>query len=262
MGKIYDLTGQTFSFLTVIDRAENGKDNLARWNCVCICGNKSIKYGKYLKNGETKSCGCLKKQFEDLTGQKFSRLLVVERVESTDGRISRYNCLCDCGNYRIVQSSSLKNNHTTSCGCWHIEQAQKTNRTHGKHKSSEYVTWYSMKTRCYSETKAAKNYRDRGIKICDRWLESFENFYEDMGDKPSPKHSIDRIDNNGDYCPENCRWATREEQNSNRRNTITLTLNGETKTAKEWSSCLNKNYNTIISRKKAGWTDFKVLTEP
>jgi len=120
-----------------------------------------------------------------------------------------------------------------------------------------------MRCRCYNENdKGYKNYGARGIKVCARWLESFENFIADMGHKPTPKHSIERMNNNGDYCPENCKWGTRKEQNSNRRNTRRLEYNGENLTVAEWSEKTGMQYETILSRVKKGWSPSDIIGKP
>jgi hypothetical protein len=125
-----------------------------------------------------------------------------------------------------------------------------------------YVLWTGIKTRCYNPNeKIYPYYGGRGIRLCERW-HNFVAFESDMGPRPSPKHSIDRIDNNGDYTPENCRWATRLEQSGNRRNNIQLTHNGETHHVKEWARRVGLTYETLLVRVKRGWSTDKALTTP
>lgn len=127
----------------------------------------------------------------------------------------------------------------------------------------EYATWRRMKTRCYNPRfEGFQNYGGRGIKVCDRWRNSFANFIADMGPKPSPKHSIDRIDNDGNYTPTNCRWATRELQSNNRQVNHYLTHNGKTRGISAWARDLGCSPNAITMRLARGWSDEMALTIP
>ncbi len=131
-------------------------------------------------------------------------------------------------------------------------------------KHSLYPIWVSMKQRCYyPSSKAYKYYGGRGIEVCDSWKNSFYHFYKDMGERPSPKHQIDRIDNNGDYTPENCQWIVQKRQANNKRNNRLLTLDGVTKTLADWSRELGINQSTLTQRLNAyNWTVEKTLTKP
>lgn len=159
-------------------------------------------------------------KYVDITGHKYNRLLALEDVgkDVRNGRV--WKCRCDCGNYVNVSSNHLRRGHSKSCGCISRESAVQRFTTHGhtkKGQSTEYKAWSNMISRCTnSNTTYYDNYGGRGISVCDRWL-SFENFLSDMGLKPSPKHSIDRIDVNGNYEPSNCRWATMNQQARNTR---------------------------------------------
>jgi hypothetical protein len=161
---------------------------------------------------------------------------------------------CECGCGRECKRRFVSGHNPTRC---------KHGMAANGYVSPELRTWYDMRRRCYAVERADyKDYGGRGIKVCERWLSSFECFYEDMGSKPSPAHSIDRIDNDGDYCPENCRWATSKEQAINRSNNRLLTHNGITKTLKEWSDDAGISFSAFWLRLARGWTMEQALLYP
>lgn len=155
----------------------------------------------------------------DLTGKRFGKLIVIERAGSKCGHAA-WLCQCDCGNQIIAVGNNLQK-RTNSCGCYQKEMAKKTKTTHGKSHSKLHYIWISMKMRCFNpKDKGFKNYGGRGITVCDEWKESFESFYNYASKLPhfgEEGYSIDRINNDGNYEPGNVRWATRKEQNLNRR---------------------------------------------
>jgi len=207
----------------------------------------------------------------NLYQQKFGRLLVVRRA-GRDGKGNfLWECQCECGNITLVSGTKLKRGETRSCGCLRYDALRQSNLKHGQAcggvRSKEYKVWSNIKARCYSSSNTSyPNYGGRGIQVCDRWLDpehGFENFFQDMGSIPSLKHSIDRIDNNGDYCPENCRWVTKKEQANNRRTNINIKFNGLTRTLKQWSEIMGIDYKCLWFRiVRYGWTPERALTEP
>lgn len=208
----------------------------------------------------------------DLIDQKFGRLLVKKLVGKNKWNNLVYECLCDCGKKVPVASGALRRGSTQSCGCLQKERTSEASLVHGgskNHKASkEYEAWKKIKARCLnSKTKGYENYGGRGIKICDRWLEpngqGFKNFLEDMGKCPGPSYSIERKDNDGDYCPENCVWATRKEQANNTRRNYYITFEGVTKTLTQWAEETGIHWSTLRRRLDGlNWSIEKALTAP
>lgn len=204
-------------------------------------------------------CSCMGNRI-DMTGQRFGRLTVVLFVRG-DGTHSYWSVKCDCGNDRVVARNSLQSGRTKSCGCLHRENKARTSTKHGKHLSRVYNTYMMMRARCSNPNATGYEcYGGRGITVCDRWNNSFQSFLDDMGEPPDGT-SIDRIDVNGHYEPTNCRWATRSEQQANRRNTVRIDLNGEVKTMHEWSESLDIPVRTIRARIAAGRAPQEVLSK-
>lgn len=195
----------------------------------------------------------------DLTGRRFGRWMVLGYVGASPGRASYWLCRCDCGTERAVHSSRLRSGDSQACGC----RRTSPNLSHGKWGTPEYNSWAGMLRRCTTPTNPKyPEYGGRGIKVCQRWNESFQAFYDDMGPRPSSAHSLDRIDNDGDYEPSNCRWATRAEQQSNRRVNHLVTYNGETLTVKQWAEKMGISEVTLLGRLRSNWPVKRALTEP
>lgn len=196
----------------------------------------------------------IQKRSIDLTGRVFNRWTVMEYV-GVLGKSRIWRCKCQCGKVKLVASRDLSKGRSKSCGCFALEERSKNGkraRTHGMTSTPEYSTWSSMITRCKNKNSAAwKDYGGRGITVCERW-KSFDNFIDDMGSRPSDKHTLDRIDNDLGYSPENVRWATREEQSNNRRNTRRVVLNGEAVPLRRAARALGVNVNTASARFNRG----------
>jgi len=202
-------------------------------------------------------------QAKDISGQKFGRLTAIKRVGKTNQRRSIWLCNCECGNTTKVSISDLISGSTKSCGCLRED----VNLKHGgaKLESRLYNIWKNMKKRCYNPHREDyKWYGDKGVEVCEEWRASFAKFREwAKSNGYSEDLTIDRINGDGDYRPENCRWVSTKKQALNRSDNINLTYNGETQTLKEWSNELEIGYQTLFARiKRLGWPIEKALTEP
>lgn len=205
----------------------------------------------------------IKYNYRLYVGKTYNRLTIISYL----GRYNKYKiflCKCSCGNIRVVKAHSVINNKIKSCGCLQKEKQKLCNTTHGKYNTPIYNTWGHLLQRCHNQNNDRfYDYGGRGIFVCRRWRKSFENFYKDMGRRPTKEHSIDRIDNNYGYIPFNCRWATQKEQMNNVRTNHLISFNGETLTLIQWSRKTGINRTTIYNRiNKLGWTIEKSLTTP
>ncbi len=187
---------------------------------------------------------------EDLSGRVFGRLSVVSEAERSESGLRHWICVCQCGNKATISHRSLKSGNSRSCGCLRKETTSGRLTTHGQscrgEKTRIYKIWSGMIARCSIESATGyQNYGGRGIRVCDRWND-FQRFYEDMGEPPSPKHSIDRVDVNGDYSKENCRWSTVECQASNKRNNRYIEHGGKRMTVTAWAKSLGIALATLL----------------
>ena len=197
-----------------------------------------------------------------LPSQVFGRLTLVREAPK---RLLEHNwrrtwvCRCSCGSETTVEQYKIISGHTVSCGCWKLERS----RTHAMTGTPEHRCWKNMRSRCTNPNiPSFDKYGGRGIQICARWSR-FENFFEDMGPRPTPKHTIERIDNNGHYCPENCKWATMAEQDVNKRTNRFLAWDGKTLTVSQWACQLGMPETTLRARiGYLGWSIEKALTLP
>jgi hypothetical protein len=213
-------------------------------------------------------------------GQRFTRLVIVSQPIVTPNPCEKsprrntfsYRCLCDCGNESVVICHKLTHERTRSCGCLRDDvprdQIRSLSRKHGflaggGKRPPEYGVWCGMKRRCYNEAdKDYSRYGGRGIRICDRWRDSFAAFYEDIGPRPSPAYQVERDDNNGPYSPDNCRWATAKEQAENKRSNVFLEHDGKRLTIAEWARVTGIGETTIGARLRLGWPAAAALSTP
>lgn len=207
----------------------------------------------------------------DIAGQKFDLLTAVEII-GKKGKSNLWKCLCVCGNETTAIPSQLRRGDKTSCGCKKkqkrkprpdLAKLNKQRATHAMSGNYTYSSWQAMKSRCYDKNdKDYPRWGGRGITVCDEWKNSFVQFYKDMGERPSG-HTIDRINNEGNYEPENCRWAIAKTQSNNTRKNYFIEYMGRIQTAKQWAEELgNVEYKTILYRLRNGWDTHEALTTP
>lgn len=201
----------------------------------------------------------------NLKGLKFGRLYVVDEYKRDKNKGIMWLCKCDCGKETIVRSYCLLSENTKSCGCLRNEESKKRSTIHNKSNSRIYYIWCGMKSRCYNKrNKAFKNYGGRGINICDYWKSSFLNFANwSENNGYNEKLTIERIDVNGNYEPNNCKWCTYKEQNNNRRNNHLIEFNGKIMTLNQWSEKTGIGRATILARiDRDNWDIKRALTTP
>lgn len=232
------------------------------WKCKCDCGNEIITYTNNLTGHHKESCGCLRKGI-DLTGKRYGRLIVIKesapRIRKDRKSVKRvWECKCDCGNTTYVIHELLVGGHTKSCGCLQKEGTMKKDPNAITRKYARlYGIWHGIKSRCSNPNdQHHEYYYDRGIKVCPEWDNNFKSFVEwALSHGYKNDLTIDRIDVNGDYEPNNCRWATNREQQNNRRKTVYIEVYGEKLPATEVCRKYNIKYVTLMARiKRYGFT--------
>ena len=188
-------------------------------------------------------------RYNDISGQKFGRLTALYKLHNTKGR-TKWLCVCECGKLTEVSCDHLTSGHTKSCGCLRKNECKKVHTKHSKCHTRIYNIWVKIKSRCYNENDICfYNYGARGIAVCDEWKDDFQAFYDwSMANGYDDSLTIDRIDNNKCYEPNNCRWATQKQQQRNRRNNRHFTYNGETHCLSEWCEILGLKYKTVMAR--------------
>lgn len=264
-----NLVGNRYGKLVVTSLNEELSNNgILVWNCKCDCGNTFTARGGNLKNGKATHCGCNKSEFPpnfiDLTNKRFGRLVVLGIAKHEPKHIT-WNCKCDCGNEIEIYGANLRKGNTKSCGCYQKEQATKIiknqkrpakspNRTHGLSQEKIYYHWTSMKSRCKPNYHNHNSYYDKGVKVCDEWkhFEGFRDWAYSHG--YNDNLTLDRIDYNGNYEPDNCRWVNWKTQANNKSTNVFITIDGKTKTLKEWSDYYGLNYGMVKARHRKGWS--------
>lgn len=246
--RIKNIIGNKYGKLLVLSYDENKSKGKGRpfWNCQCDCGNiKSIR-GQHLKNGNIISCGNCPKI--DYTNMKFNRWTVIEKSRKDNKK--SWICKCDCGNIRNVHEDTLLNGKSKSCGCLQKEVTSIRLKKHNLSKTRLYRIYYGIKERCYNvNDKRYKDYGGRGITMCDEWRNSFVNFYKwSIDNSYKDNLTIDRINNNGNYEPNNCKWSTKTEQDYNKRTNIFFEFCGVKKCLKEWTNLMGWDYRKYYAR--------------
>lgn len=250
-----NLTGRKYGRLTVIDYDYTDSNGETWWLCKCDCGNPELVSVRRqsLRQGHTTSCGCKIHEIkDDLAGKHFNRLTVIGFAGRDHAHKAMWYCRCDCGVELVVDGYNLTSGHTKSCGCWNIESLQSRSTIHGHSHTGEgiYPVWKSMRARCNNpNSHAYNNYGGRGISVCEKWDNDFQAFYDwSMSNGYEPNLTIDRINNNEGYAPENCRWTTPKEQANNKRTCRYITYANETHTIAEWSRIFEVPYSALLRR--------------
>lgn len=275
---ISDYIGKTINYLTPLKEAEEtAPDGSQQWVFKCICGKQITEKPDRVISGHKKSCGCmryvgikhkehrrdnLQRVIPDMFIGKKQNMLTVLSVERPKGKgRTKLKCVCDCGNITYVLPYQFKNGEIKSCGCLR----NKDKITHGLSKNPLYSEWYSMIRRCYNpKADNYERYGGRGITVCEEWLHSPAMFFawvESIGGKPEG-FTLDRIDNNGPYAPDNCRFADNRTQSRNKRSNTMISANGKTQCVSDWSKESGIPVNTIQGRLARGWNIEQAVTQP
>lgn len=265
-----DITEKRFGKLTAIKWLRIASPSPASvWLCRCDCGKEAEVRLNNLSSGHTRSCGCLSDNllhstnFIDIAGMRFGMLVVIG-YSRTVKKKALWNCRCDCGTICEVAGSYMRCGHTASCGCFRAIATAQNKTTHGMtsggRKQGTYRSWQDMKQRCLNKHNMHyRNYGGRGITVCKRWLDSFDDFFSDMGTCPDG-YTLDRVKNSGNYEPGNCKWNDYYGQGANKRNNVFLTHNEKQQTISQWARELGMPLSTIQGRLRRGLSVDKCLT--
>lgn len=260
-----ELLGSRFGSLVCIKEANRKVAGSVVWVCQCDCG-RTEDVAAYRLTSTRKRCQktmcnecSSKRRSLDLAGQKFSEFEVLSREEGRLNGLIVWKCKCSCGNVEVISTGALTQGKRKRCKTCAANLKLKVSTKHSMSYTPTYKSWSEMIVRCYCETNSSyPRYGGRGIKVCDRWRESFQNFFEDMGERPENK-TLDRIDNSGNYEPGNCKWSTAQEQALNRRSSVILTYKGKTQNLSQWAKELGFSDETLRSRIKRGWSTEQVF---
>lgn len=265
MSAATDISGRRFGKLVVVERAGSNANGRALWNCLCDCGKSVVVKGNALLSGNTRSCGCLNRP--DIAGKRFGRLIAIRIDAGKSNSHSKFwICKCDCGRESSVSRSNLVSGATASCGS---KRCRNVRKIHGGSNERLYNVWADMRGRCASPQNINySRYGGRGIKVCPEWDKSYEAFrdwalatgYDETA--PRGQCTIDRIDVNGNYCPENCHWADITTQNRNKRTSRNIKCFGETKTLSEWAAEYGISPETLAKRLDGGMSIETALQTP
>lgn len=264
-----DIIGKKYNKLTAIKKINDGKSD-SRYLFKCDCGKEKIILKRNVISGKTKSCGCISVEktinrcFKDITNKKHGRLLPLSYFRK--GNKIYWHCLCDCGMTTDVQSSKLISGKIVSCGCYrkeHLKDIGDLNRSHDKSNTRLYKIYSKMKSRCNNPNISNYNrYGGRGISVCQEWLDDFMAFYEwSIKNGYSDDLSIDRINNDGNYEPCNCRWVTIKEQANNRSTSRYIDVNGQMFTVAQFSEIYNIKSQIFITRRLDKGFNYKQILE-
>ena len=248
-----DIIGNKCFYLTIKNLSYVKKNkynkNIYFYNCICDCGNEKVICRSELLSKGTKSCGCYKpNQVIDLTNKKFGKLKVIS-LDKIKNHKAYWICKCDCGNEKSIMANSLTSGKTKSCGCLAKSNFYKLITKHGDCKTKLYHCWLNMKNRCYNPNSVdSKWYFEKGISICDEWMDykNFKIWASQNGYKDGL--TIERLDVNKNYCPENCTWIERNKQNNNKSDSRFITYNGQKKCLAEWIKELNLSKSFVYNR--------------